>query len=290
MSSPRVSVCMVTFEQEAYVDEALRSALTQDLEDIEVVVGDDASSDGTRAVIHDWATRDARVRVLPHEPKFGPRANYMRTLAECRGRYVSQLDGDDYWTDPRKLRLQADLLDGEADCALCFSASQEVNEVGAPLAGVMRPPQRRARYTIEDFAVMNLSNSNAMMWRRGVFGAIPEWFKDAPVGDWPMHMLHAEHGDIAYIDTNMAAHRNHARGIWAGKDLLARMRVNLGCHACFLTHLRPSTVERIRPAIVHHQFRLAKRYELAGQLALAQEIVDWLRIHGKGDAPAPTRG
>lgn len=58
-ASPRVSVCMVTFEQEAYVDQALRSALTQDLEDIEVVVGDDASTDRTIEIVREWA-RHAR--------------------------------------------------------------------------------------------------------------------------------------------------------------------------------------------------------------------------------------
>jgi len=278
---------MVTFDQEDYVDQALRSALTQDLEDIEVVVGDDASRDGTLDIVHDWARRDPRVRVLPHERKLGQRANYMRTLAECRGRYISQLDGDDYWTNPSKLRVQADLLDAQQDCALCFTASQEVDESGAPLGDVLRPPERRPRYTLEHFAVVNMANSCAMMWRRGVFGAIPGWFKDAPVGDWPMHMLHAEHGDIAYIDTSMAAHRNHARGIWAGKDLLARVRVNLDCHACFLAHLQPSTVARIRPAILHYQFQLAQHYERKGRLAAAREILSWLRAHARGHSVVP---
>ena len=289
MTHPRVSVCMVTFEQEDYVDQALRSALTQDLEDIEVVVGDDASSDRTLEIVREWARRDPRVRILPDEGVIGPRANYMRTLAECRGRYISQLDGDDYWTNPGKLRVQADLLDAQADCALCFTASQEVDQSGAPLGEVLRPPNRRPRYTLENFAVVNLANSCAMMWRRGVFGPIPGWFKDAPVGDWPMHMLHAEHGDIAYIDQNMAAHRSHARGIWAGRDLLARVRVNLGCHACFLTHLQPSTVARIRPAILQYQLQLAQLYEAKGEFGAAREILSWLRVHARGDAVVPAR-
>lgn len=286
--SPRVSVCMVTFQQEAYVDQALRSALTQDLEDIEVVVGDDASTDRTIDIVREWARRDPRVRVLPHQDIIGPRANYMRTLAECRGRYICQLDGDDYWTDPRKLRMQADLLDAQPDYALCFTASQDVDESGKPIEDVFRPPKRRPRYKIEHFAVVNLAHSCAMMWRRDALGSLPDWFKDAPVGDWPMHVLHAEHGDIAYIDINMAAHRKHPRGIWAGKDLLAQVRTNLGCHACFLTHLQPSTVVRIRPAILRYQLQLAQSYERQGEFAVAREILSWLREHAGGDPTIPS--
>jgi glycosyltransferase involved in cell wall biosynthesis len=280
---------MVTFEQEEYVEQALRSALTQDLDDIEVVVGDDASSDRTLEIVRDWARRDPRVRVLPAGEVLGQRANYMRTLAECRGRYICQLDGDDYWTDPGKLRMQADLLDAEPDCALCFTASQDVDESGKPLGDVFRPPKRQPRYKIDHFAVVNLAHSCAMMWRRGVFGPMPEWFEDAPVGDWTMHLLHAEHGDIAYIDVNMAAHRVHPRGIWAGKDLLARVRTNLDCHAWFLTHLQPSTAERIRPAILHYQLQLARFHERKGQYAPSREILSWLRAQVRAGSPAPAR-
>jgi len=287
--SPRVSVCMVTFEQEKYVDQALRSALTQDLDDIEVVVGDDASADRTTEIVREWARRDPRVRVLPHQDILGPRANFMRTLAECRGRYVCLLDGDDYWTDPGKLRMQADLLDAQPDCAMCFTASQDVDESGRPLGDVFRPPKRQPRYKIDHFAVVNLAHSCATMWRRGVFGPLPDWFKDAPVGDWILHVLHAEHGDIAYIDINMAAHRIHPRGIWSGKDLPARVRTNLGCHACFLTRLQPSTVARIRPAILRYQLQLAQSYERQGEFAAARETLAWLRAHAKGDSLIPTR-
>lgn len=285
---PRVSVCMVTFEQEKYVDQALRSALAQDLEDIEVVVGDDASSDRTIDIVREWARRDPRVRVLPHGEILGPRANFMRTLPECRGRYVCLLDGDDYWTDSRKLRMQADLLDAQPDCAVCFTASQDVDESGKPLGEVFRPPKRLPRYKIDHFAVVNLAHSCATMWRRGVFGPLPEWFKDAPVGDWILHVLHAEHGDIAYIDLNMAAHRKHPRGIWSGKDLPARVRTNLGCHACFLAHLQPSTAARIRPAILRYQLQAAQTYERQGELAAAREILSWLRAHAGADAPVPS--
>lgn len=287
--TPRVSVCMVTFEHEEYVDQALRSALTQDLEDIEVVVGDDASSDRTLEIVRGWARRDARVRVLPADEVLGPRANYMRTLTACRGGYICQLDGDDYWTDRRKLRMQADLLDAVPDCSMCFTAAQDVDESGKPLGGVTRPSVLSPRYKLEHFATANLASSCAVMWRRGVFGPLPGWFKDVPVGDWTMHMLHAEHGDIAYIDLNMAAYRKHPRGIWTGKDLLAQVKTLLGCQAYFLTRLQPSTVARIRPGIVRYRLRQAQEYEREGRYAVAREILSWLRVYGRGDSRISSR-
>ena len=114
-----------------------------------------------------------RVKVLPHGSKLGQRANYLRTMQACSGSYISQLDGDDFFLSPSKLRRQVEFLDENDDCSGCFTASQEVDEAGDAVAEVMRPPGCKARYTSEDFAPMNLANSSAVMFRRGLFGDHP---------------------------------------------------------------------------------------------------------------------
>lgn len=229
------------------------------------------------------------MKILPHESKLGPRANYVRTLEACNGTYISQLDGDDFFTSPSKLRKQAKFLDENTDCTGCSTASQEVDEGGQPVEEIMRPPGLKERYGAEDFGPMNLANSSAVMFRKGLFGAFPAWFHGAPVGDWPLHLLNLQYGDFGYIDDCMAVYRRHAAGVWVRKNLLERVRTNLGTQACFLDHLVSETVARIRPIILSHQFREANRLEREGSLAAARETLRWLRGQARKGSTVPTR-
>lgn len=289
MRRASVSVAMVTFQQETFVGEALRTALEQDLQDVEVIVGDDASRDGTMEIVREWEARHpGRVKVLPHASKLGQRANYLRTMQACSGTYISQLDGDDFFLSASKLRRQVEFLDENDDCSGCFTASQEVDESSDAIAEIMRPPGLKARYTSEDFSPVNLANSSAVMFRRGLFGDHPAWFRSAPVADWPLHQLNLQYGDYGYIDENLAAHRRHAAGIWVGKTQLQRLRTNLGTQACFLAHLNPETIERIRPIILAYQFCEARRFEKEGELTEAREILRWLRKQSRKAHEVPT--
>ena len=56
------------------------------------------------------------------------------------------------------------------------------------------------------------------MYRAGVVKEIPAWFEEQSMGDWPFHILHAQHGKIGYIDEVMAAYRIHAGGAWSNKS------------------------------------------------------------------------
>ena len=108
---PTVSVCMLTYNQEKYVRQAIDGVLSQDANfDIEIVVGDDASTDGTAAVCSEYSERGDRVRVFRRERNLGVAENFRLTLNECNGEFVAICEGDDYWTDPAKLQHQVDLL------------------------------------------------------------------------------------------------------------------------------------------------------------------------------------
>ena len=63
------------------------------------------------------------------------------------------------------------------------------------------------------------------MYRRGVFGPYPLWYYVMPVGDWCQHILHAQHGDIGYIDEPMAVYRQHGGGVYSMKPVTYRMKI-----------------------------------------------------------------
>ena len=116
----KVSVVVITYNQEAYLAATLDSILAQRCDfAFEVVVGEDCSTDGTRNICLDYQAKHPQtIRLLLHDKNQGMVENYYQTLELCRGEYVAMLDGDDYWCDPLKLQKQVDFLEGNLDYAL----------------------------------------------------------------------------------------------------------------------------------------------------------------------------
>lgn len=118
-SWPRISVIVTSYNQEAFIGDAIASVASQDYEDLEILACDDASTDGTLEVLNDWTKRDPRVRVLTAEHNGGLSSNRNRGLRAHTGELVALLDGDDLMR-PHKLRAQAEALAADPDAAGCL--------------------------------------------------------------------------------------------------------------------------------------------------------------------------
>ncbi len=98
MTYPLVTIMIPTYGQARFVGEAVGSALAQDWPNLEVLIADDCSPDATRSAVARYLA-DPRVRYIRRETNLGRVANYRQTLADARGEWVLNLDGDDYLTD-----------------------------------------------------------------------------------------------------------------------------------------------------------------------------------------------
>ena len=96
--------------------------LEQDVEfETEIVIGEDHSTDSTAAILREYQARHPdKIRLFERETNLGAIANFWSTLDVCCGQYVALLEGDDYWTDRRKLSRQVEFLDAHPDHAICF--------------------------------------------------------------------------------------------------------------------------------------------------------------------------
>lgn len=119
--SPRVSVVMPVYNSERYLGQAMCSVLEQSLGDLELLVVDDASTDGSRSVIAAMAQRDPRVVPVPLDRNEGPARARNLALSMARGQYVAFLDSDDSW-EPQKLELQLEEMKrtGTSLCACSY--------------------------------------------------------------------------------------------------------------------------------------------------------------------------
>jgi hypothetical protein len=115
----RFSIVIPCYNAERWLAGAIRSCLDQTARDLEVIVVDDGSSDGSRAIAEAAARSDARVRVICQDNQ-GVGAARNAGLALASGAYVNFLDADDLLA-PEKLALQGAVLDDNPriDCVLC---------------------------------------------------------------------------------------------------------------------------------------------------------------------------
>jgi glycosyltransferase involved in cell wall biosynthesis len=123
---PRVSVVMAVWNEARYVEQAVDSILSQTVWDLELIVVNDGSTDGTRDILR--RCRDARLKVIDQD-NTGLWAALNRGLREVRGELVARMDGDDV-AHPRRLQYQLDFLEGDPAVALLGTACYKVDASG----------------------------------------------------------------------------------------------------------------------------------------------------------------
>ena len=124
-----VSVIMPCHNGALYIKNAIDSVLAQSYKDWELLVVDDASTDGSKALIESYCQKDSRIKLLSTEHSTGlPATARNLGIEEARGRYIAFLDCDDQWL-PDKLEHQIPLFD-KADCAVVFSFYKKMDKDG----------------------------------------------------------------------------------------------------------------------------------------------------------------
>ncbi len=215
----KVSVCTVTYNHERFLAQALESALAQKTNfDFEIVVGEDCSTDGTRAVAESYAARHPeRIRLLAAEKNLGLTRNTARTIDACRGEYIANLEGDDYWVRDDKLQRQADYLDANPDCAWAFTRACVVDAGNQPITVPAAVRVRQEKYSLADYLAQKFQpRFCTVMFRRGLFPLWPDWFFQMPTADLPLHVLNCQRGGlIGWLDEEMSAYRVHPGGVWS---------------------------------------------------------------------------
>jgi glycosyltransferase involved in cell wall biosynthesis len=221
----KISVAMITYNQEAFIAQAIDSVLAQKANfDYELVIGEDCSTDGTRSIVMGvHRHHPERVRPLLREQNIGALRNFTQTLEACRGQYVAFLEGDDYWMSPDKLQKQVDFLDKHPDRAMCCHRVRLLGKTNAAEADVF-PSLPAGPYALEDLLKLNFVMTGSMVLRRDLVPQLPSWFFGMKMGDWPLWAMVARHGKIELLDDVMSAYRIHEGGIWSSLPWPTRVR------------------------------------------------------------------
>jgi glycosyltransferase involved in cell wall biosynthesis len=215
MNKPKISVCIVTYNQADKIRQAIQSVLDQEVAcEIEIIVSDDCSTDETRTVLKEIiaSNRDI-VRLNLLSTNVGPFKNYRLAHQLARGDYVAHLDGDDVFL-PGKLAKQAQYLDEHPECPM-VAHKMTVYEEGTP---VMPPNCRHETISLSVLLKEHpLFLNSSIMYRRESIGTVFDLDKDFI--DFYVYVDAAKKGDIGYLAESLGAY-NANIGISSRMNLL----------------------------------------------------------------------
>ena len=208
---PQVSVLMSVYNGELYLAEAIESVLAQSLSDFEFLIHDDGSTDGSWAILQDFAARDARIR-LSQDANVGVAAAVNGLLARARAELIARMDADDICM-PDRFARQVARFHAEPDLDVLGMACLQIDEAGRPML-ITSPHEDHA--TIDDLNLRGLCAMDhpAVMFRRSTIlsvGGYDPSFRSAQ--DLDLWLRVAEYGKLANMQEIGIKYRLHASSI-----------------------------------------------------------------------------
>lgn len=219
---PLVSVYVPTYQHVNYIRTAIESILMQETTfPFELIVGEDFSTDGTREITFEYATKyPDLIRLITADYNVKQQANQMRCLMACRGKYVAICSGDDYWTDPLKLQKQADFLEANNDYSMCYHPYQ-IKRNGIVLEKLL--PVKPKDFSGDELIATPHGMPTFTKMVRNVFQDFDLKKVFYFHGDYPMNALMGTYGKSKFIkDIKPGIYLHHEGGTWTSMDSRAK--------------------------------------------------------------------
>lgn len=209
MKKPSISVVMPVYNGSAFIRSQLESILAQSMQDFELVVSDDGSTDDTIAILQDYAARDGRIRLLLSDTNRGMLSNLDRVIRHARADWLAISDQDDVW----HVDKLSSLLRQANACDAVYCNSELIDEQGALLGsnmmqvlGVTQPASGRNPFLL---MWQNCVSGHALLFRRRLWQACYPFSACLPYDQ--QLAIEALAGDgLVYVPDMLVQHRLHA--------------------------------------------------------------------------------
>ena len=205
----KASVIITTYNHQRWLSGAIDSVLKQKTDfDFEIVIGVDLSDDRTLEIAEQYAKFHDNITVLMPYKRLGGRQNFFRALQYCSGKYVANLDGDDFWTDENKLQDQINYLESNPE----FSASvtQANIEYHGRLDRRFETNYARTQEVWEGKDVIKTASfacHSSLVFLREALLPLPKWFYDIDWADSAIRGLLAKQGKFHYLQRKATTYR-----------------------------------------------------------------------------------
>ncbi|MBX7140206.1 MAG: glycosyltransferase [Chitinophagales bacterium] len=205
----KISICVTTYNVAPYIRQCLDSVLMQKLDiPYKIIVVDDCSTDETASILKEYGARFPAVFQLHfNEANLRSCRNSLKAWSLADSDFISILDGDDYWTDKDKLQKQVNALKENQHAVMCHHDGYIEDATGKRkrFNRLDRPAEYEIDLLLTDTNIWNSS----VVYRNVLHGQYPDWMNNLIHHDHTLHLLHALHGSILYIDEPLGIYRIH---------------------------------------------------------------------------------
>lgn len=221
MEDIKVSIICNTYNHEQYIRSALESFVSQKTNfAFEVLVHDDASTDGTASIIKEYAEKYPEI-VKPifqtqNQYSQGIRFAYLYQYPRAKGEYWALCEGDDYWCDEYKLQKQYDAMEMHPEVDICAHAAHI--ECQGKFVGKVAPASKNTIFSVEEVILGGggFVATNSLMVRKGVWDQNPDYKKILSL-DYVYQIQGSLRGGMLYLSDCMAVYRSMAIGSWSSR-------------------------------------------------------------------------
>lgn len=224
MSQPLVTVICLTYNQADYVQDMLEGLLMQETDfEVEYIIHDDASTDGTQVILKEYETKYPGVFRMVYEQENqwskGVKITQQLLVPMIRGKYVAFCEGDDFWIDRHKLQIQADFLEAHPEYA-CVVHNALMWRCQSNRLDVQNNFNRSRDLGARDVLDRRFPPiaTAAKMHRKDAFILEGIFLECREVGDVPTDFFAFTKGKMYYMNRIMSVYRFGADGSWSKRS------------------------------------------------------------------------
>ena len=202
-----VSIVLGTYNGEKFLKEQLDSIINQTYTNMEIVVTDDASTDGTKNILDDYAKKDNRIKIYFNDKNIGLIKNFEKGVQQTHGAYIAFADQDDVWAVDKIEKLVSNL--GDAMLVYCNSEYIDADgkTINRKLTDYRNPVNGRNLFLADEDSGMWVAG-HALLFRRELLDAALPFTPYVPHDMW-MACIAMLKGNIRFIPDALAFYRQH---------------------------------------------------------------------------------
>ena len=259
-----VAIWMITYNHERFISQAIESVLNQKTDfRYRLFIGEDCSTDNTRHICMEYEKHYPNKITLILNQRNDLRQNGLNTYFACFNsgcKYIAQLEGDDFWIDPYKLKKQVDVLERYSEFAMCFTNSYIVDGNNHIIKNSRLENDRKRNLTQADIISGLVPPTNTIMIRNTIRKHFIQ-FPDIVNGDILISALATENGDAKYIDEITASYRIHDKSLWSSNSSEYQIKNYIKTYLSLLVRFKHKYEDILLKALYHGYEELLENYK-----------------------------
>lgn len=242
MENLTVAIWMVTYNHEDYIEQAIESVMMQKTTfKYKLFIGEDCSTDATGTICKKLKDKyPDKIELILNDKNLGDSLNGLNIYDLClesNDKYIAMLEGDDYWTDPLKLRKQVDYLESNPDTNICFHRANLLKNDALSLHPIPTAFEMLSFKFIELLKHYNFITTASVVFRSPELFKLPEWFENITFGDLGLYKIVSQNKDLHCINEVMSVYRIHDNGLFSGLNNMQSHRNYLNFYFSIYEHL-----------------------------------------------------